>query len=369
MPYIAFIAATFSAPVSDCYFLDTFTAADGTLVNDHSPDKAPTGYVYAWSSTPPGAEIIGDEMDYGDVPINDGYSGGELRHPDSTPFAVTPPYKVTLNGLYTEDRTDPRPLFAIASVDGYGGDGEFSLFMQSDEAVAIVSDTFWSGPVTVSAPAARDAYHTIELRFIDGQMQLVVDGVAGTAVAMASPPVTFNAVDVYLGVPGDKVNLVSICPCTDEIVDVPPGPSDPLFLDFEGSLVGDGPAPITTFYDTAPQDYGIVFSGGAAVLSDGGLLDPSSHGPTVLTQNGATSVLMTVAAGFVSPLEFDYVNNGCIVTIRDSGGTILASEPLFPTFDSWASGSILFSGTATTATFDGESLSFVIDGMTINPAP
>lgn len=197
---------------------DTFTDTDRSIA-DHTPEQAPDGFVWDVYYLP-NAEIVGNELDYAGAVINDGYSGGVLRHPSGDSFTIALPYKVTLVGLYTEDRTSPRVLHAGAFVDAAPTDGfgRFSVYLNSGMAGAIVYDALGNPGVTIEVPATRDVEHTVECRFIDGFMQLVVDGVAAPAEVMSDPPVTFNTIDVYLGVPGDKINGWSICATTDEII-------------------------------------------------------------------------------------------------------------------------------------------------------
>lgn len=387
MPYIQFIGTATVALVCPLpLILDTFTAVDGTdpTTRDLNTHPAITG-VSRW------------RFDSGD-----GYSPGVINSNRLEPETVADGFSSPILFLYgdgNEGLTTGLPVFVV--LKGKADAGFARLLLYSDGGTTIemmiARDEFGTfggadseSSSFYSTPYATDpGEHTIGVFMSDTRVAFIVDGVVVASdeqdfsdalplnfirvecpFTSTAANTSIDCVAVYSGITlAQAIALTDgTCPI-DSDADVPTPPSGPFFLDFEGALVGEGPSPITDYYDTAPHDYGVVFSGGAAVFNGGGLIELSSYGDTVLTQDGASSAVMTVAAGFVSPLEFGYVNNGCIVTVRDGSGSILASEPLFVTFGSWTTASIIFSGVGTSVEFDGESLSFVIDGMTINPAP
>jgi hypothetical protein len=204
-----------SPPAGD-YFLDNFTDTNGTAIEAHTPNEAPSGFVWDVYSSP-NATIESNQLDYGDALEENGYSGGVLKHPSGNTFTVALPYTVTLTGLHTEDVGE---FFSLASIDGNGfdhkedGNGWFTVFLQDGAAWARVVDTTGAFNVLMTLPASRDAQHTVELLVTATTVQLVVDGTPLTAEAIENPPVTFTTVDVYLGVPGDKVSSASIQPST-----------------------------------------------------------------------------------------------------------------------------------------------------------
>lgn len=132
-----------------------------------------------------------------------------------------------------------------------------------------------------------------------------------------------------------------------------------VFIDFEDASLGT----ITNFYDTSPQDYGVVFSGPAEVISAPGI--GSSFGDNMLWQPSSGTITMTVAGGFVSPLEFGFAaSQSWSVTIWN-GATQIGGGSQFGSGGDWVENlQITFSGTATSVKFTGVFTSYVIDGLT-----
>lgn len=160
-------------------------------------------------------------------------------------------------------------------------------------------------------------------------------------------------------------------------------PAYSLVLTFEG--LGDL-APVGSFYNTAPQDYDVVFSSNALALVDsdaggsgnfGG--EPSPN--TALFFNTGAGITLDALSGFTTGFSFYYtaINNGGNVNVYDGSGqtgTILASLNLTTTpnngapdptgtFSPFVPVGVLFSGTARSVGLMGTANQIIFDDITL----
>lgn len=160
-------------------------------------------------------------------------------------------------------------------------------------------------------------------------------------------------------------------------------PAYSLVLTFEG--LGDL-APVGSFYNTAPQDYDVVFSSNALALVDsdaggsgnfGG--EPSPN--TALYFNTGTSITLDALSGFSTGFSFYYsaINMGGNINIFDAGGqtgSVLASLNLGTTptngaldptgsFSPFIPVGITFSGTARSVGLMGTANQIIFDDITL----
>ena len=156
-----------------------------------------------------------------------------------------------------------------------------------------------------------------------------------------------------------------------------------LVLTFEG--LGDL-TPVGSFYNTAPQDYDVVFSSNALALVDsdaggsgnfGG--EPSPN--TALYFTTGAGITLDSLSGFSTGFSFYYsaINTGGNVNIYDGGGqtgTVLASLNLTMTpnngapdptgaFSPFVPIGVLFSGTARSVGLMGTANEIIFDNITL----
>lgn len=160
-------------------------------------------------------------------------------------------------------------------------------------------------------------------------------------------------------------------------------PAYSIVLTFEG--LGDL-APVGSFYNTAPQDYDVVFSQNALALVDSDAGGSGNFGgepsaSTALTFTTGTGITLDALSGFSTGFSFYYsaINFGGNVNIYDGSGqsgTVLASLNLTTTptngapdptgtFSPFVPIGVLFSGTARSVGLMGTANEIVFDNITL----
>lgn len=219
MPYLPFIGAAVAA--IDCWLLDTFTDADSTVIDVHTPEEAVGDF--AWYGT----KTITSNRIYS--PASASTIQGYKSAYDA--FGVTAPFKITMVGLI--------------SSPGYCG----VLFENFDNTTRIIVEFGGLGNLTVvvldpvteaqdiANGVAIDVEHTIEILFEAQRFQTIINGVPRPAVDFVGDiPVDMVTAILRIDSSDSYISSIAVCATEEEIVDVQ---GSSMLLKFDSGLLVD----------------------------------------------------------------------------------------------------------------------------------
>jgi hypothetical protein len=329
-------------PAPTCYLLDTFTDADGTALSDHTPEQFVGDF--AWYDT---ATITSNRV-YGPASASS-FQGYKSAY---DALGVTAPWKATFVALCESAGSARKAAVEFQNADNttkiiieLGGLG--FLTVTALDATTEVND--------IASGVAADAEHTIEVIFEAQRFQVIIDGTPRPAVDFGSDiPVDMVTAIGTITASSSYIDLISVCPTDEEIVDV-----TAFMMDFEGIAHSD---PVDDFY--AAQ--GITFTGATAIVYDE-LDDNQPPSPPTAIWSLTGPITVSVPGGFITSVTLWHFDLGTVtVEVRDASNNVLTTTPISGV-GSWSEETVPFTGVGATVTFTttGGLGSYQLDNITL----